>query len=209
MQIHPLFPTAIMSNQFFRDFTKDELDIIASYRNNVQKTGDMPTANETSIDTKVLDNPGLAGIRDFIEDNIALYVENVEAPKQTFETYITHSLVNFTDTGKEHRAHIHPNSFISGVLYIHAREDIDRIVFFDNNANKAHRFPHFEKSFNDYNSPSWWFPVWTGRLVIFPSNLRHCVEQSRSHYTRISLVFNTFIRGTVGSEIGYDNLTFR
>ena len=210
MQIYSLFPTAIISNDFPRNFTSEELDIILSYRNNVQKTNpNMFTANETTVETQILNNPGLASIREFIEYNISLYVDNIESPKDKFETYITHSLVNFIDNGKEHRTHKHSNSFISGVLYIHADRDVDKIIFYDQNNSKHDRFPRFEREFNEYNSLSWWLPVWTGRLLIFPSNLHHAVEQTTSKYTRISLVFNTFIRGTVGSKVNYDNLTFR
>lgn len=209
IEVYRIFPTSIMSNQFYREFTVEELDIINSHRSNVRKTSDIPTANETSIDCNVLDNPDLSEIREFIQNTIQAYVDNIESPKDKFETYITQSLVNFTENGQEHQAHIHPNSFISGVLYIHAKQDIDRIVFYDNNVCRSQRFPTFDREYNDYNSSTWWFPVWTGRLVLFPSNLRHCVEQTKSDYTRISLVFNTFIRGSVGSTAGYDFLTFR
>ena len=57
---------------------------------------------------------------------------------------------------------------------------------------------------NEYNSESWWFPVGTGELILFPSNLSHKVQPVEGSDTRISLAFNTFPVGHIGDE---DELT--
>jgi ectoine hydroxylase-related dioxygenase (phytanoyl-CoA dioxygenase family) len=54
------------------------------------------------------------------------------------------------------------------------------------------------KEWNSFNSSSWWFPVKTGDIVIFPSSLIHSVETKQGNNTRISLAFNVFIKGTIG-----------
>ena len=60
------------------------------------------------------------------------------------------------------------------------------------------------KEFNFYNSESWWIPVKTGDLVVFPSNFAHSVANTESKNTRISLSFNTFLKGIIGDP---DTLT--
>ena len=44
------------------------------------------------------------------------------------------------------------------------------------------------------------FSVGTCDLVLFPSSLAHMVEQTESQDTRISLSFNTFLKGLIGDE---------
>ena len=56
------------------------------------------------------------------------------------------------------------------------------------------------KEYNLYNSETWWFPVKTLDVVLFPSSLTHRVEVKQGTNTRISLAFNTFIKGTVGNN---------
>ena len=56
------------------------------------------------------------------------------------------------------------------------------------------------KQWNVYNSNLWWFPVETGQLILFPSSLTHSVETKKGNNTRISLAFNTFVKGTIGNN---------
>ena len=48
--------------------------------------------------------------------------------------------------------------------------------------------------FNIWNSDSWWIPVETGELFMFPSSLTHQVVTKKGNNTRISLAFNTFYK---------------
>ena len=62
-----------------------------------------------------------------------------------------------------------------------------------------------EKKFNLWNSSTWFFSVKTGDLIMFPSSTTHQVETKFGDNTRISLAFNTFYTGTLGSST--NNLT--
>jgi hypothetical protein len=42
---------------------------------------------------------------------------------------------------------------------------------------------------------TWFFPVETGNLFMFPSSTTHQVETKQGNNTRISLAFNTFYKG--------------
>jgi hypothetical protein len=50
------------------------------------------------------------------------------------------------------------------------------------------------------NSDSWWFNVKTGGIVMFPSSLTHHVESVVADNVRVSLAFNSFIKGTFGNS---------
>jgi hypothetical protein len=86
---------------------------------------------------------------------------------------------------------------VSGVLYINSDEQNDKIKFF----NDSYRTLRLElKEYNIWNSKSWWFPVKTGDIILFPSSLTHMVETKQGTNTRISLAFNVFIKGTIGNN---------
>ena len=54
--------------------------------------------------------------------------------------------------------------------------------------------------YNIWNSHTWWFALETGQLVMFPSSTIHQVETKKGTNTRVSLAFNTFYKGTIGSN---------
>mgnify|MGYP003150075757 CR=1 FL=1 len=53
---------------------------------------------------------------------------------------------------------------------------------------------------NAFNSAFWWFAVKTGQIMLFPSSLNHSVEAKQGNNTRVSLSFNVFIKGNIGSD---------
>ena len=65
--------------------------------------------------------------------------------------------------------------------------------------------PKIDK-YNIWNSETWFFPVETGNLFMFPSSTTHQVETKQGNNTRISLAFNTFIKGTLGDNSGLTEL---
>ena len=111
--------------------------------------------------------------------------------------YITQSWTNYTRTNQNHHSHQHPNSFISGVLYISADEKFDKITLHRNGYQQIKPVP---TEWNWYNSDSWFYTVKTGMIILFPSNTTHNVETKEGDNKRISLAFNTFFKGTMGEN---------
>ena len=124
-------------------------------------------------------------------------MKKVDAPKHPVEIYITQSWLNYTDTGQYHHKHAHPNSWLSGCIYVNADKEKDKITFYNDQYN---RIVIPTDNFNPFNSSSWWFSVGTGDIVIFPSHLSHMVEQTVSTDTRVSIAINTFLKGYIGDE---------
>jgi hypothetical protein len=95
---------------------------------------------------------------------------------------------------------------LSGVFYFNADPEKDKIQF-SNDIYRTISIP--AKEWTIRNSKTWWVPVATGDLIIFPSYLEHMVEQTVSDETRISLAFNTFAKGYFGDEVSNTALHLR
>lgn len=194
MQIVNLFPTAVGMFDLGRDFTKEELDYLL-HQEMAPNMG-----NTTSKYRFILRDERMADLRAFVQKSIDTYFENVIAPSKEVSLYVTQSWMNYSSKGQWHHAHEHPNSFLSGVFYI--QSDSQDKIFFDKNQYEQIQFP--TEKWNTYNSKTWWLEATQGRLIIFPSSLRHNVPPVETDHTRVSMSFNTFAKGLIGAE---ENLT--
>ena len=197
--IHSLFPTPIYKTKMDRGFTKQELLFVKEQKKHcVKNEGNMHT-----IDNYILNKKEFKNLHKLITNECNNYLKKVICPKNKIEIKITQSWLNYTEQNEFHHKHSHPNSFISGVLYFDSNEDNDRILFTKQEYQQIS--PEVE-SYNLWNSLTWWFSVGTGDLVMFPSSTIHQVETKKGTNTRISLAFNTFISGVVGSPDSLDEL---
>ena len=189
MITHSLFPTAVTFYKH-KGITEKEIKFIAK-----QETRGN-TGNTTSIDNNILENREMKKLKQFIEKSLKEYFQNIYVPKNNVEPYITQSWCNYTKEGQYHHKHAHPNSFISGVFYVQADKTKDKIYFYKEEYKQI-KIP--AKEYNLFNSESWWFETGTNDLVVFPSNLTHMVEKVVGK-ERISLSFNTFLKGYIGED---------
>ena len=91
--------------------------------------------------------------------------------------------------GAEHKAHYHPNNFLSGVYYLRTHPGADTINFHDpRNQTGVLRPPVVELTAE--NTDQVVVRVKNGTLLIFPSFLQHSVDANRSEEERISISFN-------------------
>ena len=91
--------------------------------------------------------------------------------------------------GAVHRAHSHPNNFLSGVYYVRTHPGADTISFHDpRNQTGIIRPPVVELT--DENTDLVVLSVKNGTLLIFPSYLQHSVDTNMSEEERISISFN-------------------
>lgn len=189
--INNLFPVPVAFYRLGRELTEVERAFIFS-RDKRPNNG-----NKTSTDRSILTNNELVDIRSFIESALTTYFKTIHSPKDDITLYITQSWVNYTEPGEHHHKHDHPNSFISGVFYPQADPSVDKIYFFKRG------YEHLKintDNWNQWNSKSWWFQVGTGDLILFPSHLEHKVEPATGEKTRISIAFNTYVKGCIGTD---------
>jgi uncharacterized protein (TIGR02466 family) len=193
-----IFPTPIYGLKLNRPLSKEELSYIDKIKSNVYKN----LGNTTSNDKNILENEVFKNLKEDLYLRVKDYFDKIISPANDITPYITQSWLNYTETNQYHHKHQHPNSLVSGVFYINCHEEYDRINFFNDN----YKTIKLEvKDWNLYNSESWWYPVKTGDIILFPSSLTHMVETKQGNNTRISLAFNVFVKGNIGNE---KNLTY-
>lgn len=190
MITYNLFPTAVSKFQLGRDYSTEELAFVAG-----QPTHNN-SGNTTSDDRYVLRHDTMSKLREFAENCVNEYLNAVYAPKHGMSLRLTQSWLNYTKPGQYHHKHAHPNSFVSGVLYMKAAKERDKIFFYKDGYQQL-KIP--TDNYNIYNCDSWWFEVGTGELIVFPSSLTHMVQTVQDE-ERVSLAFNTFPVGYVGEE---------
>src|SRR6266542_1002396 len=91
--------------------------------------------------------------------------------------------------GALHKAHSHPNNFLSGVYYIRIHPGSDTINFHDpRSQTRVIRPPVVELT--SANTDQVVVRVTNGTLLMFPSYLEHSVDANVSEQERISISFN-------------------
>ena len=188
-----IFPQCVTTANIDRPITEDEAAVFVRYKKSTKPT----TNNIASTEKYILDKePALSGIKDFIMHNINYYVDNVLKPTVRPEFYITQSWLNWTHKEESHHLHLHHNSFLSGVFYVAAAQGEDSIIF-TKLGESTFSLPTEEVTM--FTAPSFFVDVQTGDTVIFRSNIMHQVPPVETDEVRISLAFNVFMRGKIGS----------
>jgi uncharacterized protein (TIGR02466 family) len=91
--------------------------------------------------------------------------------------------------GAAHKAHQHPNNFLSGVYYVRTQPGADSINFHDPRSQTGIIRPPVAELTAE-NTDQVVVRVKDGTLLIFPSYLQHSVDANASEEERISISFN-------------------
>lgn len=195
-----IFPTPVLISNIGRELSAEEKAFFVRTQSHTIEN----VFNSRSVSTRVLDADELRSLRCFIEEHIEQFARKTFSLRETLQFYITQSWVNYTEPGQGHHRHCHTNSLISGVFYVSAVKEVDGICFYRD--APAHMCGGDEVR-SWYTANSWRFSVGAGDLVLFPSRLTHGVDENTSKHIRVSLAFNTFVRGELGSEDLLNRLT--
>jgi len=201
--IHHIFPCPVYIIKRDSDLTPIEENEIEQ----IVKDGMRPNVGNTiSINSNIF-NDKLKNLKQFCEQHLNIYVKEVINPKEEQDFYITQSWLNITKSGEYHHDHSHQNSIVSGVFYVSTEEE-DQIRFTDLNNKIKSLLKIKQKEWNLWNSAHWFFPSITNELLLFPSWLDHAVIERNKQATtdRISISFNTFVKGTLGSQLDLNEL---
>lgn len=196
---HNLFPSAVSMDKLQREFTDEERAFFEKCKEDV--VGNV--GNSTSKNNYVLRDEALSQLHDDLQAILQEYFSSIVNPEKELTPYITQSWINYTKPGGFHHKHSHSNSFISGVVYINADKEKDKIFFYK---KESPMFKIKPKEWNLFNSESWFFQVGTYEVVLFPSHLEHMVEPTTTGEERVSLSFNTFLKGSVGEQLALTEL---
>lgn len=147
-------------------------------------------ANSVSRDSLNL-NPNFADFHTFLRQCLQKVNEELlsEGSIKFEKIVLTQSWANKTGKGQGHHEHCHPNSLISGIVFLtshksghtyFAKEDLLRNVLW-------------------YNYTSYYrYQPEAGKVLLFPSPLIHGVEEMQEDETRYTISFNSFPTGKIG-----------
>ena len=149
--------------------------------------------NWASVETNVLDLPDWKLLKDVIQTELDLILKDFyKLDLSNIKLVVTQSWLNVNNDSEYHPMHTHTNSMLSGIIYLNTSEE-DAIRFTDNKFNTRMSF---------VSIPNMVLPVKKGDIILFDSQLPHSVDAAKRKEKRVSLAFNTFVVGELGSEDG-------
>lgn len=190
--VHTIFPIPIFNLilDLESELIQSDLDLIQTKL----KQNDVLENNVNNLVTKdcfILDEWNLSEIKKCLDNYLQLFAVDILGYEYD-NLYITQSWINVNPPGTLHHPHNHPNSILSGILYVSAPEKGGNIVF--------HRQPRQivpKIKFNEENDFTWensYIIPENNQLLIFPSYLQHSVSKNLNlEEDRVSLSFNTFM----------------
>jgi uncharacterized protein (TIGR02466 family) len=188
-----MFAVPVYRASLARAFSRQEMEF---FKQALQ--GAVPAINnQSSVDKRVLASPVMADIRSFVEAHLAQYQQTVFNTSNQVKLQITQSWLTMSGKGQSHHVHTHPNSVVSGVLYINLAP-VDGINFYRNEDNIWYEL--VKQQDNYYNAYQYFVQTTVGDLLLFPSNVRHGVREVTEDVQRVSLSFNTFFSGHLGRD---------
>ena len=188
VEVHELFPTPlyVVTLSGITEEYKDELSSIERSNN---------VGNTSSVYKDILNMRCFSRLKFEVNRHLRNYYRIIEKPRNKVEPYITQSWLNWISDNQFHHYHAHPNSMVSGVFYIQC-EQTDSIVF---ELGGYKRLLVDSDRTDRFNTHKYTLPVQKHDLILFPSDLIHGVEDKQENgKDRISLSFNSFVRGILG-----------
>lgn len=188
-----LFATPVIRSSLERGFTADE---VAFFQQQLQQPI-KAIANYSSQNKQVLAEAAMASINARIQQSLDHYLQTIFATSNRVSLKVTQSWLTLTRKGESHHSHVHPNSVVSGVLYINVGQQ-DGINFYRNQDSIWYELLRQQETY--HNAYRYFIPVSVGDIVLFPSDLSHGVRELAEDVQRVSLSFNTFFEGELGRE---------
>jgi uncharacterized protein (TIGR02466 family) len=189
--LYPVFSYPVYKSKVKYELSKNELSLIKK----------LPVQNKSihsiTNNSYVLELPELLNLKNYIQNHINVYKNQILQAREEIEIYITQSWVTFSKKDEYHHKHDHPNSYLSGVFYI---DNVNSMTQFErrNTIFPVEITPY--KQFNIYNCGMFAIPQENNNLILFPSSMEHCTLGNVQNKQRITLSFNTFVKGNLGTE---------
>jgi uncharacterized protein (TIGR02466 family) len=204
--IQPLFPTPLGIFDLSSEIDQKEIDSLIQFGESADNMKPNLYQNVSSKDTYLLNDKCNLKLKISIQKYLEYYAHQVLRYEDCVDFYITQAWLNTNSKGTSHHKHLHPNSIISGVFYLQTDDKSGNIKFY--NKHDSHNTIQAAcVSDNEFTYD--WYSINPKKysLVLFPSTLEHSVDVNDSLRNRISLSFNTFVRGRLSTHKEVDTLT--
>jgi len=207
INIMGIFPTPIGKINLERDLSSLEKNFICNQNKNLKNIENVNLVSQTT-NSRLLDDDILCDLKSFFEKSLNDFFQEIFKPSTNVCLKITQSWANYTNINEYHHEHNHTNSIISGVFYVNTNENSDKIIFSRNAHTSITPYDIDTKEYNLWNANYWQLDAEEGSLLLFPSTLYHKVPSVIGEKERISISFNTFFSGEIGSDITLNRLIF-
>jgi hypothetical protein len=202
MQVVDLFPIPLVIEE--SKFDQSEFNFVINYLSVESNLHENKNKNFNSVDTYILQHMPI--LREKIETLLKNYMYNFFG--ETADIQVTQSWLNYNLPGTSHHKHSHSNSIVSGVVYFQTDENTGNLNLY-RPVSQSRQLHDEVTNWNSYNYEYVYFVPRIGNIFLFPSTLPHSVEENKSTISRISLSFNTFYKGTFGSEVRLTQVPLR
>lgn len=185
----------------------EETNFVKNIQNNMASSN-LKLANPVmhSNNKNILQDNAMRELHNIILQKLNFVSREILNFRPNLDIMITQSWLVLGKKGQMAHGHIHSNSILSGVFYIKTDKN-DTLTFMNSGSfNLQPNFivlDFFDKTKPLKNAIFRRFErvnVEEGSLLIFPSHLMHQIEEIKTNETRISIAFNTFVKGTLGSK---------
>lgn len=189
--IYPLFATGVYKNKLNITLTDNESAAIYDLNSSKQILG-----TKLSNDKFILERPELQRLKNILLDEVKEYFNTIMGYE--FEIYITNSWCNIAGHTEGQTLHNHANSVISGVFYLDVDQSQPSITFV--NLTPPFLLNMRSQQYNMFNSLEFDIPLEDNTVILFPSQCFHYVKSNPTTNNRVSIAFNTFVKGNIGVE---------
>jgi uncharacterized protein (TIGR02466 family) len=179
---------------FSKPIFKTSLDVSSLDLSKVEWTENYN--NCISKSQNILEQPEFEKISQASFDGVCEYFYGIMRANQKAEIAITESWLNKTEKGQIHHRHYHPNSIFSAIVYLDSEGESGQTKFI---TSEYQTIEYDIDESNLYNSKSWSITPKVGDMLIFPSSVEHMVTEYQGNTPRVTLSFNTFLRGQINS----------
>ncbi len=184
----PMFPTLVwkiqLKTELHEAIDAKILVVLERKRRDLPKLGD---GQGWQSDTTLHELEEFRGLISCVNNASKSVLRFLRIGDDAFE--ITGCWATVLAKGAMHKAHSHPNNFLSGVYYVRTHPGTDTINFHDPRSQTGIiRPPVVELTVE--NTDQVVVTVKNGTLLIFPAYLQHSVDANMSAEERISISFN-------------------
>tara|TARA_Y100000588_G_C14226058_1_gene913175 strand:- start:1015 stop:1620 length:606 start_codon:yes stop_codon:yes gene_type:complete len=194
---HLLFPTVVQTTDIENADVLNQRLVKAVSTLQTQVPNTKPDDWACSVYTTLHSEIDLLEIHPFSEmktivlREISRYADAMHMHAPAANLRILDAWINVYETGDSQEMHIHKNSVFSGIYYVQAPEGCSEVMFRSSEADTMIDPP--KTATDDLNATEALFPAIAGQMIIFRSNLQHCVLSNKTEAPRVSLSFNVDI----------------
>ena len=187
--IHYLFPTLV--HDISVDYDQDELSDFCFQELSTHRSVDKSNVHGWQSPDLYADSNNL--LNHIITDSLNDYFSKEEIFKPNLTIKLSSLWININPRGASNTMHSHPGCHMSGVFWIKCPDQCGDIMFdnhqgYSDSACITNHSEIIQQRCNLYHTYS--IMPEEGKILVFPSSLRHLVQPNASNEDRISASFN-------------------